>query len=62
MTGAQKDYLQRAGIDPWSLEWRDARDFGVTEWSTSEAALLPDRRILLANGQPVSVPAKERDA
>ena len=54
MTGAQKDYLQRAGIDPWTLEWRDARDSGLIEWGASEAALLPDGRILLANGQAVS--------
>lgn len=54
MTVAQRDYLKGAGVDPWSLEWRDARDFGVPEWSRSEAVQLPDGRILLANGECVS--------
>lgn len=60
MTAAQRQALAGERIDPWSLGWYDAAELGFPEWGSSEAAVLPDGRILLANGhavKPAGVPA-----
>lgn len=54
MTAAQRDYLSRAGIDPFSLAWHDAVALGFERFGRSEAAVLPDGRVLLANGTAVA--------
>jgi hypothetical protein len=62
MTAAQRDYLGRKGIDPWSLAWDNANALGFPEWGGSEAAVLPDGRVLLANGTAFPAPlAPERE-
>lgn len=50
MTHAQREALAKRGIDPWSLEWHDAKDIGFPTFGLSEAAVLPDGSVMLANG------------
>ena len=52
MTKAQRSYLIGHGIYPEGLEWHDAIDLGFERFGRSEAAILPDGRVLLANGSP----------
>jgi hypothetical protein len=59
MTAAQRDYLASRGIDPWSLTWSDAHALGFLSWGQSEAAVLPDGQVLLANGTRAERPVPE---
>lgn len=51
MTAAQADYLRERGIDPWSLRWADAGALGYSERERTEAAVLPDGRVLFADAK-----------
>jgi hypothetical protein len=51
MTAAQREYLAARAIDPHSLKWAAATDFGREDYGASEACVLPDGRLLLADGK-----------
>ena len=62
MTHAQRRELMTRRIDPWTLEWGDAIDFGYPSLGRSEAAVMPSGEVMLADGRVVPRLSTESDA